>query len=278
MNPYFIGTTEMSDFRLFFRRSCIEACSLITQAAYNDTFRNIYDITGRAVYTYGTIENIERDVNYTWLLVKPFGTADSYVVCECYESIPAMEGDTITLFGTLMPGSYKRTSAQGVESIVQCVGIDLRDYFVGEPHGQAFSWASTITVNCAKPPLSTGEIGYWFDGYLVDEDGRSFTMSLIDDGDSPYGSVAINGYIYDIVGYASNEEREEYAICGYLRGYENYYDEGTISKVILSTDTITLQNPTQVLRAINNDFVYETGLYTLYNQYTCSLIVNLAAQ
>ena len=232
---------DMDEDRFFYRISCLAnfppdpyevLSSFFVCANYEDILRNIYDYSGVSYGFDGTVELIERTGFSTELIIDVGSDGSQLVSCSADTDIRAVTGDHIVVFGTLYPGSYYLTEANGSQRLVDCPGLDVRDYYVGVESqfksgpNEKGQWDVDGTPNL--PPRQQE---YWFgNAEYTNRDGRSVVLT----------ETSINGHPYTVHHHRYIEDAAELLLYFRFDEISQCYNEDSYTVLRLRFNEIHL--------------------------------------
>lgn len=170
---------------------------------------------------YGSVAWVDRNGFSTSMLIRTGGN-EKLVNCFADTDIPVVEGDWISVFGTLYPSNYTLTNEYGNQRIIDCPGLNVQDYYEGV---STYDWdlKKSRSVEGA-PNLPDWLSEYWFrnEGYF-NSHGGSVVLT----------ENTINGHPYTVYRHTSLEKTAKLVL--YIRFDEvaSYYKENTYTVIEL---------------------------------------------
>lgn len=233
----FYNRTGVDEERFFFRLSCIKnrpdnTSFIYYTLDYPDIMRNIYDYTGLLYGFYGNVVWVERNGVSTTMLISLTGN-DKIVNCSAETDISVVEGDYISVFGTLYPSNYISTNEYGNQRIIDCPGLDIQDYWVGYDEG-SISLEGELDVP-GSPTLPQWQKDYWFgDTEYIREDTQSIILT----------EKEINGHPYTAYRYIYLEDPAKLLLFVRLNEAEQYYKPDKYTVIQLEYNQIRISSNT----------------------------------
>ena len=228
---------EMTNDRIVFRTQCFDALDIARtgldwNTSYADILRNVYSLSGTKTAITGTIDWIQRDGFSTYLLVKT-NPGNNIVSAYAYTDIPAIKGDSITIFGTIDGAdTYTFTDAYGNVTQHDTFSVYIMDYFNTNLSRYGYSQTSVpADAVQGSPVFLETEYDYWFDRMYGE---WYFTL----------GSISEKAY--EIYYYCYDPEASAYVLFTRYTDILDFYGPDDYTVITLDLNDSTINTPENV--------------------------------